>query len=929
MIHNQSLPPIHIPFRQRLSYRQARTAVLLGLGVGLLLGIGQVTLDLFTERHRIRTTIAQVLEVIRETAGQAIYQQNAIQADKVLTGLFNCQSIYQANLHTTTGALFLQKTRPYPTTGLSKWLESILLAQAGEISTPLRFNDHPAGRLSISVDAYISAKDFMMRAGFTLLNNLLAAILLAIILTSTFYHLLTRPLLMLGDQLAQLDPTAPNRQPLTVPPSHAHNELGLLTHSLNLALTSFASTLQRHKQTEQLLKRTQFSVDQAVDMVCWIGPNGNFIYVNEAMSLTVEYSQDELLSMTVNDINPNLTLQQWTDHWNDLKQTKKSHMETIIQTKSGRMVPLDVHSTLLEIDGQEIHCHFARDITSRKTAEQAVHHAHKILLTLSHGNEAMIKAASEQELLARICHLIVQEGGYRMVWVGYATSDEHQRIIPVAQYGFDDGYLENLDITWADTPKGRGPTGTAFRTRQPAISRMIQTDPNFTPWRQEATRHGFASSLALPLPNGDLLPLGTLNIYSELPDAFDQNEIQLMANLANNLAFGILKFREAEERRRAQKAKQLSEEKLLALFHHSPDCLMTLDKNGTLQFCNRNGSKHLQKLISDSMIPHFQEHLAVVFQTGQAVEYPFTDGDSTWWEARLAPIFHEGRVTEVLAVCQDITEKHTLQAQNLRNARLASLGVLSASVAHEINNPNNAIQFNVPILSAIWEEALPILQNAHTNSGPFYLGGMVLTEAMEVIPQLLDGIRMSSQRIKTIIGSLKHMARQDHEVMTQTVNILDPLHSSLMILANQIRQTTDHCHLTPALTHPLLVKGNAQQLEQAFINILQNALQSLRNRSEGVRITTAKDPNSQIVITFHDQGSGITPEHMNKLTNPFFTTKTSSGGMGLGLSITKTIIENHSGELLFTSQPNCGTTVTIRLPSATEFPHGDPICPPN
>ncbi|MBF0126089.1 MAG: PAS domain S-box protein [Magnetococcales bacterium] len=927
MRHDSTPPPVRIPFRQRLSYRQARTAVLLGLGVGLLLGMGEVSLDLFKERQRVHANIAQVLEVIRDAAGQATYHQDANQAEKVLTGVFHCQSIRHARLNTRSGTLLLQKERPHPETGIAKWLAALLLSQAGEITTPLILNDQPVGSLSIAVDPLLSAQDFLMRAGFTLLNNLLSAILLATILTTTFHYLLTRPILMLGQQLARLDPNAPARQPITIPSIHKADELGLLARLINRALGSFETALRVHKETERMLKQTQFSVDHAADMICWVGPDGKFLYVNEAMSHVVGYSKEELGVMSVTDINPDLTREQWTTHWNALLRDQQGRMETMVRTKRGSWLPIELHITLLKIDGQEIHCNFARDISSRKTAEMAIKRANQILLTLSRGNEAMIKAASEQELLDRICQVIVQDGGYRMVWVGYASLEADKRIRPVAQYGFDDGYLETLDISWEENEKGHGPTGTAFRTRQPVFTRQIQNDPRFTPWRQEATRRGYASSIALPLPNDHLMPLGTINIYSEQPDAFDKEEIQLLENLANNLAFGILKFREAEERRRAQKAMQLSEEKLSSLFHHSPDCLMTLDRHGVVQFTNRQGPNHPRELLTDAQIPHLQEHLASVFMTGQAVEYPFTDGESAWWEARLAPIFQEGKVSEVLAVCQDITEKRTLQAQNLRNARLASLGVLSASVAHEINNPNNAIQFNVPVLTAIWEDALPILHNAHEGTGAFYLGGMPMAEAMEVVPQLLDGIRMSSHRIQTIIGGLKHMARQDKEILTQRVNIQEPIQSALMILQNLIRQSTDHCLFTPHAT-PLMVKGNTQQLEQACINIIQNALQALRHRAQGVFIATGTHPDgTRLQITFRDQGRGIAPEHLDLLTNPFFTTKTASGGMGLGLSITKTIIDNHSGELLFDSEPDQGTTVTIRLPIATDQPHGEPACP--
>ncbi|MBF0213895.1 MAG: PAS domain S-box protein [Magnetococcales bacterium] len=921
MTRQIAVPPVSLPIRQRLSYRQARIAVFMGVMVGLVLGLGQVAFDLVRERQQIRANIAQMSEIIRESAAQATHHQDSLQAERVVAGLFHCQGVHQAYLRTSSGLPFYNKQRWRPKSGFTYWMGTWLLEEDFHVSVPLTFDGQAVGELTLAVDAQARARDFLLRAGFTLLGSLLQAILLAAILTFTFHRLLTRPILMLGRQLASVDPAEPARQPITISEAHRQDELGLLVQSVNQALTLFENALQVSKETDGLLKRTQFSVDQAADMICWVEPAGRFVYVNEAMCNAVEYTREELLTMSVADIHAEWNQDQWEDHRDDLEKSRKRCMETVVRTKRGVLLHLEVQTTLLEIEGQIIHCNFARDIRPRKQAERAIRRANRTLLTLSQGNETMIKATSEEELLKRICRLIVEQGGYRMAWVGFASADG--RIVPAAQYGFDAGYLDNLEITWHDSDQGREPTGTAYRTGRPILARDIQSDPGFDPWRQEAARRGYVASLALPLPVDDLLPLGTLNIYSGANDAFDIEEIQLLENLANNLAFGILKFREAEERRRAQRAMQISEEKLLTLFHHSPDCIMTLDRDGTVQFSNRMGPNHPHEFLPTTRLPDLRERLAEVFQSGQAVEFPFTDGESAWWEARLAPIFHDGKVSEVLAVCQDVTEKHTLQAQNLRNARLASLGVLSASVAHEINNPNNAIQFNAPILKALWEDARPILLHAHEGRGAFYLGGMPFDEAMEVVPRLLDGIRMSSQRIQTIIAGLKHMARHDKGILTQRINIQNPIQSALMILQNQIREATDHCLFTPPPV-PLLVRGNAQQLEQAFINILQNALHALENRCQRVDISVHAEPEqTHLQVLFRDQGCGIAAEHLGKLTDPFFSTKSESGGMGLGLSITKTIIENHSGTLSFDSALDRGTTVTVRLPLDVDTSRGE------
>ncbi len=114
---------------------------------------------------------------------------------------------------------------------------------------------------------------------------------------------------------------------------------------------------------------------------------------------------------------------------------------------------------------------------------------------------------------------------------------------PVAQAGDEAGYLESIAVTWADTPLGRGPTGTAIRTGRPVVGRSFLTDPELAPWRAQAIQHGFASSLAVPL-RADGRAFGALTIYATAPDAFSAENVELLAGLADDLAFGIAMLRE-------------------------------------------------------------------------------------------------------------------------------------------------------------------------------------------------------------------------------------------------------------------------------------------------------------------------------------------------------------------------------------------------
>ncbi len=186
------------------------------------------------------------------------------------------------------------------------------------------------------------------------------------------------------------------------------------------------------------------------------------------------------------------------------------------------------------------------DITERKKAERELQQLNRTLQALSASNQAMLRTSNESELLDEVCKIIVEDCGHAMVWIGYAEDDEEKSVRPVASAGFEQGYLETMGITWADTERGRGPTGMAIRTGKPQGCRNMLTDPKFAPWREQALQRGYASSLVLPLMVGETT-LGAMTIYGRKPDAFSADEEKLLLELVRDLANGVetIRLREA------------------------------------------------------------------------------------------------------------------------------------------------------------------------------------------------------------------------------------------------------------------------------------------------------------------------------------------------------------------------------------------------
>ncbi|HEY3342713.1 MAG TPA: PAS domain S-box protein, partial [Anaerolineae bacterium] len=177
-----------------------------------------------------------------------------------------------------------------------------------------------------------------------------------------------------------------------------------------------------------------------------------------------------------------------------------------------------------------------------------------------------MRASTEVEYLAEVCRIVVQDCGHAMVWIGFAEDDADKTVRPAAHAGFDAQYLDSLRITWADTERGRGPTGIAIRTGKISQSRNMRSDPGFAPWREEALRRGYQSSLVLPLL-AEGKAFGALNIYSGQVDSFSAEDVALLTVLADDLSYGIRTIRLRAAHAQATEALRESEQRYRTLFN--------------------------------------------------------------------------------------------------------------------------------------------------------------------------------------------------------------------------------------------------------------------------------------------------------------------------------------------------------------------------
>ncbi|MBU1231479.1 MAG: PAS domain S-box protein [Proteobacteria bacterium] len=278
-------------------------------------------------------------------------------------------------------------------------------------------------------------------------------------------------------------------------------------------------------------------------------------------------------------------------------------------------------------------------------------------------------------------------------------------------------------------------------------------------------------------------------------------------------------------------------------------------------------------------------------------------------------------------IVRDITERKSneeaarTQQQHLLHAdKMISLGLLVSGVAHEINNPNSIALLNLPILTRSWESVKPILDEFYEENGDFSVAGIDYSKMRQQLPRTCTELEESAGRIKQIVVDLKDYARQETSGLMSPVNIAEVVQSGVRLTSSSIHKATNKFVTRYGADLPQVL-GNKQRLTQVVINLIQNSCEALAASDLSLTITTRYNRESDgVEISIRDEGAGIAADDLKQVTDPFFTTKRSMGGTGLGLSVSAGIVKEHNGVMNFYSELGKGTEVVIILPALLQTP---------
>jgi PAS domain S-box-containing protein len=329
-----------------------------------------------------------------------------------------------------------------------------------------------------------------------------------------------------------------------------------------------------------------------------------------------------------------------------------------------------------------------QDVTELRQSQREMQRLNRALRTLSLCNTTLVHAEREQGLMDAICRILIENGGYRFAWVGYAERDARRTIRPVAHAGYEHGFLDILDLTWSDSESGQSPAGSAVRTADYFIARDIaHSAESFGPWREAALARGYVSVIALPLiSEGEVL--GVLTIDAEEADAFDHAEVMLLVEMAGDLAFGIRTLRNRRERERAEAALRQTETRYEELYEGAPNGYLSVSAadGRLLQFnqaiCDILGyarseleGKRVFDLYADTEEGVTKaKRLFAGLQSGEGVrdvelQMRHRDGHPVWISVSVDPVLDAaGQVVESRSMVIDISARKRAEVEHLRFA---------------------------------------------------------------------------------------------------------------------------------------------------------------------------------------------------------------------------------------------------------------------
>ncbi len=610
----------------------------------------------------------------------------------------------------------------------------------------------------------------------------------------------------------------------------------------------------------------------------------------------------------------------------------------ITERKRNELALLDVNQ---ELEGRVRERTFDLSI-----ANEQLQKLNRTLKALQESSQALTRATSENEYLDEVCKRVLGNCGYALVWIGFAEQDEARSVRPVAHAGFDEGYLDSLKITWADTERGRGPTGTAIRTGKPYLCSNKLTHPGMEPWRAEALKRGYFSSLVVPLLS-EGKAFGNITVISRQVDAFSDDEVRLLAQLADDVSNCIRSLRAGSARRRAERRTAVLAETASQL----------LGSNEPQRAVDDVCAKALEFLDCQVFLNYLVDETQQRLRLNSCSGFPPSEIAGMEWQdygAGLCGCAARDRARVVATNIQGSSDQRTEAVR--RNGMTAgashpllAAGVLLGTLAFGTRTRTAFTEDELSFMKAVSDLVATAIERKRTQTAMqlaaeelrrsnheleqfAYIASHDLQEPLHAVdgyvkllkgrfPQnvdpksqeFIDGAIEGAERMQLLIRDLLSFARVGERGQPfKPTELGDILNEALRTL--QIRIKSARAKVTHDPMPRLAI--DATQIMQIFQNLLSNALKfRAEERPLEVHIGAHKEPG-RWVFSVRDNGIGIEPKYFERIFQIFqrLHTRKHYAGTGIGLAICKKMVERHNGNIWVQSEPGQGATFYFSLP---------------